>query len=79
MEDKNEINLGSIQETLLLPLWGRAIELDTFPRQCLENSTFNFQISRMINLLQIETAEKKFILRSQFATSNRGKHPIKYM
>lgn len=26
MEDKNEINLGSIQETLLLPLWGRAIE-----------------------------------------------------
>jgi len=26
----------------------------------------------MINLLQIETAEKKFILRSQFATSNRG-------
>jgi O-methyltransferase involved in polyketide biosynthesis len=26
MEDKNEINLGSVQETLLLPLWGRAIE-----------------------------------------------------
>lgn len=26
MEDSREINLGSIQETLLLPLWGRAIE-----------------------------------------------------
>jgi len=26
MEDKNEIKLGSVQETLLLPLWGRAIE-----------------------------------------------------
>ncbi|MFH0756330.1 MAG: class I SAM-dependent methyltransferase [Bacteroidota bacterium] len=26
MKDKNEIKLGSVQETLLLPLWGRAIE-----------------------------------------------------
>jgi len=26
MEDKNRINLGGVQETLLLPLWGRAIE-----------------------------------------------------
>ena len=26
MEDLNEIQLGSVQETLLLPLWGRAIE-----------------------------------------------------
>jgi O-methyltransferase involved in polyketide biosynthesis len=26
MGDTNEINLGSVQETLLLPLWGRAIE-----------------------------------------------------
>ena len=26
MENSNEINLGSVQKTLLLPLWGRAIE-----------------------------------------------------
>jgi len=26
MEEINGINLGSVQETLLLPLWGRAIE-----------------------------------------------------
>ncbi len=26
MDNKNKINLGSVQETLLLPLWGRAIE-----------------------------------------------------
>ena len=26
MENNNEIKLGSVQKTLLLPLWGRAIE-----------------------------------------------------
>jgi len=26
MENSNEINLGSVQKTLLLPLWGRAVE-----------------------------------------------------
>ena len=26
MGDSSEIKLGSVQETLLLPLWGRAIE-----------------------------------------------------
>jgi O-methyltransferase involved in polyketide biosynthesis len=26
MENPKTINLGSVQETLLLPLWGRAVE-----------------------------------------------------
>ena len=26
MDNKNDIELGSVQETLLLPLWGKAIE-----------------------------------------------------
>ncbi|HVN49379.1 MAG TPA: class I SAM-dependent methyltransferase [Bacteroidota bacterium] len=58
MKDSNEIKLGSIQETLLLPLWGRAIEtqkekpllVDNKAVSIINNISYDFSvISKNIN------------------------------
>jgi O-methyltransferase involved in polyketide biosynthesis len=42
MEDLSEIKLGSIQETLLLPLWGRAIETKKQKPLLIDNKAVDF-------------------------------------
>jgi len=41
MEGANEIKLGNVQETLLLPLWGRAIETQKEKPLLLDNKAFS--------------------------------------
>lgn len=71
MADSKEVNLGSVQETLLLPLWGRAIEtqkerpllVDNKAVSIIKNIPYDFaRISKNINKLILAA----WIARSMF-------------
>lgn len=38
MKNSNELKLGSVQETLLLPLWGRAVETQKIKPLLMDNT-----------------------------------------
>jgi O-methyltransferase involved in polyketide biosynthesis len=71
MTDTNELDLGNVQETLLLPLWGRAIEtqkekpflIDKQAELIVKNIPYDFSIiSKKINKL----SQMSWIARSIF-------------
>ncbi len=60
MEVKNKVNLGSVQKTLLLPLWGRAVEtqkanpklIDKTAAEIIHKIDYDFStISKNINII----------------------------